>query len=263
MKIIMNADDFGLSHEANLGIKQAMQENLCSQTSIVTNSNYYDEAVEIAFKYGFENKVSLHINLFEGTPLSGAIKKLKHYAFYDSFYYKPSMIDNFFQLHKDAIGEELEKQIEKYLNSGFSLKNIDSHHCSFYDWPVLISLVPLLKKYGFRTIRCIGTSFFNGSQYRNLYGKRWFNIVDNSGVRHLNYSSSVSTYKKNKINKSNKLIGQKAIEVYIHPVLIGKYLIDNYTGGNHIKESFADAGLQDEYFISIDELDFQGGNKDE
>ena len=50
MKIILNADDFGMTHEANLGIEKAMQEGYCSQTSVVANTNYFDEAVEIAQK---------------------------------------------------------------------------------------------------------------------------------------------------------------------------------------------------------------------
>lgn len=35
MKIILNADDFGMTHEANLGIEKAMQEGYCSQTSLL------------------------------------------------------------------------------------------------------------------------------------------------------------------------------------------------------------------------------------
>lgn len=78
MKIILNADDFGMTHEANLGIEKAMQEGYCSQTSVVANTNYFDEAVEIAQKHGFMDKVGLHINLFDGTPLTGGIKNLRN-----------------------------------------------------------------------------------------------------------------------------------------------------------------------------------------
>lgn len=50
MKIILNADDFGLTHEANLGIAKAFDEGFCSQASMVTNTNYFDEAVSLAEK---------------------------------------------------------------------------------------------------------------------------------------------------------------------------------------------------------------------
>ena len=155
MKIILNADDFGMTHEANLGIEKAMQEGYCSQTSVVANTNYFDEAVEIAQKHGFMDKVGLHINLFDGTPLTGGIKKLKKYARSDMFDYRPGIIYSHLPFYKDEIGEELEAQIQKYKKAGFSLMNIDSHHCAFYDIPVLFALIPLLKKYRFESVRYI------------------------------------------------------------------------------------------------------------
>ena len=57
MKIILNADDFGLTHEANLGIAKAFDEGFCSQASVVTNTNYFDEAVSLAEKNNFKHKV--------------------------------------------------------------------------------------------------------------------------------------------------------------------------------------------------------------
>ena len=103
MKIILNADDFGMTHEANLGIEKAMQEGYCSQTSVVANTNYFDEAVEIAQKHGFMDKVGLHINLFDGTPLTGGIKKLKKYARSDMFDYRPGIIYSHLPFYKDLI----------------------------------------------------------------------------------------------------------------------------------------------------------------
>ena len=46
--------------------------------------------------------------------------------------------------------------------------NIDSHHCAFYDIPVLYGLIPLLKKYKFESVRYIGNSFFNGSKWQAI-----------------------------------------------------------------------------------------------
>ena len=126
MKIIFNADDFGMTHEANLGIEKAMQEGYCSQTSVVANTNYFDEAVEIAQKHGFMDKVGLHINLFDGTPLTGGIKKLKKYARSDMFDYRPGIIYSHLPFYKDEIGEELEAQIQK---NGTYLLEVDVEPC--------------------------------------------------------------------------------------------------------------------------------------
>ncbi|WP_317313569.1 ChbG/HpnK family deacetylase [Absicoccus porci] len=254
MRIILNADDFGKTHESNLGVTYAMQYGFCSQTSVMVNSNYLDEAIDLAQKYDFMDKVGLHINLFEGTPLSKRIRSLKHYARYDMFDYRPDFTRKYFAREVDIIRDELEAQIQKYLQSGFTSMNIDSHHCAFYDMSVLEALLPLLKKYQFQSMRFIGNSYFNGSAFRNYYGHRWLQKIGDLQIKHPDYSSSVATYTKNLKNKESMLLESNAAEVYVHPVLIGHRLIDDYTGGRHIPESFKACGLDQEIFITSKEI---------
>ena len=254
MRVILNADDFGMTHEANLGIEKGMLEGCCSQTSVVVNTNYFDEAVEIAERHGFKDKVGLHINLFDGTPLSSNIKSLKRYTYYDMFRYRPGIVGSYLPIDVEAIGEELEAQIRRYLSGGFTLMNIDSHHCAFYDKPVLEALIPLLKKYGFKSVRYIGNSYFNGKFSHEFYGRRWIRRMDQTGLAHVNYSSSVRTYERNKSQGSPVLAEQDAIEVYVHPVLVEGSLIDDYTGGAHLRESLEHAGLTPDRFMTSREL---------
>lgn len=254
MKVILNADDFGMTHEANAGIERAMTKGLASQTSVVVNTNYFDEAVEVADRLGFKDRVGLHVNLFEGTPLTGAIKRLRRYAHYDMFRYEPGVLRRYVPLDTDALGEELEAQIQKYLSGGFSLMNIDSHHCAFYDASVLEALIPLLAKYGFRSIRYIGNSYFDGSFVHERYGRRWIRKVDRLNLAHVTYSSSVNTFCRNKAVGNPALMEQEAVEVYVHPVLVTGHLIDNYTGGVHLEEGLARAGLDSSQFITSRDL---------
>ncbi|WP_288229265.1 ChbG/HpnK family deacetylase [uncultured Faecalicoccus sp.] len=254
MKLIVNADDFGKTHESNLGVLKAFQKGYCSQTSIIVNTNYFDEAVQFAKENNLLDKVGLHINLFEGTPLSGKIKKLKHYSRYDMFDYRPNFFRKYFAKDILAIREELEAQIQKYMSAGFTLMNIDSHHCAFYDMSVLQALIPLLKKYEFQSMRFIGNSYFNGSFFRDVYGKRWMKKIDTLHLKHPDYSSSVATFQKNMKIKNKDLLNADIAEIYIHPVLIGDYLIDDYTGGNHIAETFKEAGLDTKKLLKINDI---------
>ncbi|MBB5183332.1 ChbG/HpnK family deacetylase [Catenisphaera adipataccumulans] len=250
----MNADDFGKTHESNQGVVFALKNGYCSQTSVMVNSNYFDEAVDLAKQYGFMDKVGLHINLFEGTPLSRKIRSLKHYTRYDMFDYRPDFTRKYFAREVEAIQEELEAQIQKYLNAGFSSMNIDSHHCAFYDMSVLMALLPLLKKYHFQSMRFIGNSYFNGSKFRDWYGNRWIQAFGSLEIKHPDYSSSVATFSKNKKKGASILMKSNAAEVYIHPVLIGNRLIDDYTGGKHIVETFHECGLDQMNFITSKEI---------
>lgn len=113
-------------------------------------------------KNNFKHKVGLHINLFDGTPLTSGIKKLKQYARSDLFDYHPDFLHRVTPMYADVIAEEIEAQIQKYLSGGFSLMNIDSHHCAFYDIPVLYGLIPLLKNTNLNLSVTLETVFLTG-----------------------------------------------------------------------------------------------------
>ncbi len=74
MRLIVNADDFGYSHDVNMAIVEAFEKGYITNTTIMVNMPGFDEAVELSKKYGFFDKVGLHLNLFEGVPLTGGIK---------------------------------------------------------------------------------------------------------------------------------------------------------------------------------------------
>ena len=52
-KVIVNADDFGMSHEKNVAIDELMQNGICTNTSIVVNMEHTEEAVKMAFESGY------------------------------------------------------------------------------------------------------------------------------------------------------------------------------------------------------------------
>ena len=54
--------------------------------------------------------------------------------------------------------------------------------------------------------------------------------------------------------KNKDLLNADIAEIYIHPVLIGDYLIDDYTGGNHIAETFKEAGLDTKKLLKINDI---------
>ena len=73
-KLIINADDFGISHEVNEAITLCFNKNYINQTTIMVNMPYVDEAVELSKDNGFSDRVGLHLNLVEGKPLTERIR---------------------------------------------------------------------------------------------------------------------------------------------------------------------------------------------
>ncbi|MBO5102478.1 MAG: ChbG/HpnK family deacetylase, partial [Clostridia bacterium] len=55
MKLILNADDFGLSPSVNKGIVEAFQQGIISSATMMMNTPYTDEAIELAKKHNLKN----------------------------------------------------------------------------------------------------------------------------------------------------------------------------------------------------------------
>lgn len=56
MKIIVNADDFGLSHGRNIGVDYCLRNGIATQASIIMNSLYSSEAIDMAREGGIWTK---------------------------------------------------------------------------------------------------------------------------------------------------------------------------------------------------------------
>ncbi|MBA7689469.1 Chitooligosaccharide deacetylase [subsurface metagenome] len=68
-RIIINADDFGLCDGVNKAVAKAHTEGILTSTTIMVNMPAADEAVKIAKKLPTLG-VGVHLNLFEGRPVS-------------------------------------------------------------------------------------------------------------------------------------------------------------------------------------------------
>ncbi len=155
--IIINADDFGRSHSRNIAINMCMRRGFVSQTSLMVNmGELTEEAVAFAENGNYKNRVVLHLNLTLGTPLT---ERIKHTPVCEDgvFVGMKDVLSTFRRYMtadcRKAIREECEAQILKYIELGFEPFHIDSHNWIHLDIPVWISLRPLLKKYGFKSIR--------------------------------------------------------------------------------------------------------------
>ena len=169
--IIINADDFGKDKKTTLAIVEAINLGICTNTTLMVNMPYADQAVALAKKNNFIEHVGLHINLTEGKPLNSSIKKIKTFCDdYGNFTgefrrnKKNRLIMN--TLETNAILEEIEAQIQKFIAYGFKTIHIDSHHHIHTDRPILIILKKIITKYNIRSIRLS----------RNLYGQISFPV---------------------------------------------------------------------------------------
>ena len=239
MRVILNADDYGCSPEANEAIRYCFEKGYCTQASLMTNFGAVtDEAVAIAKANGFDDKLGVHINFTAGSPLSEEIKRVSVYVCNEKFIdpYDPkykSSIHKLLPLHINKIRGERRRQIEKYLSYDLSMMHCDFHYSIQQDLPIWLAIRPLLDEYGFKTVR----GLLYKPCYSNMYKKytELLGLIYNSfkGAR-ADVAVSVAGYDKySKIKDLNN----KVVEVFSHPTVIdGKY-IDNYTGGKLMSET--------------------------
>lgn len=131
MKLIINADDFGLSKSVNEAIIDLCKLGSISSTSVMINMPFSDEIVQL-LKYE-STSIGLHINFTQGRPVSKADKVPTIVDENGYFYSKERLIRkiNEKSVNYLDIERELMAQYQKLLNLiGSRLTHFDSHQGS-------------------------------------------------------------------------------------------------------------------------------------
>jgi hopanoid biosynthesis associated protein HpnK len=154
-ELIINADDFGLSHGANKAIITAWREGILTSASLMVSGSAFEEAVVLAR----ENpglQVGLHLTLVQGRGT------LRHDGF-------PSVTDCegnfsndpvhagmryfFVKSLKRQLYREIEGQIAKFEETGLPLSHVDGH-LNIHMHPVVFDiLLGLMPRHGITSFR--------------------------------------------------------------------------------------------------------------
>lgn len=127
-RLIINADDFGYNSNVNAAIVSCFQKKLINSTTMMANMIGFEEAVELAGRYGFKGKIGVHINLSEGKPLTDLwetdlIDQTGEYIMKAAFH--PYLLFSLYTRKK--IKAEIRAQYNKLLAYGIQPTHIDSH----------------------------------------------------------------------------------------------------------------------------------------
>jgi hopanoid biosynthesis associated protein HpnK len=154
-RLIVSADDFGLSPAVNAGIVTAHREGILTNASIMVNGRAFEEAVELARALPSLG-VGLHLVLVQGfstlppSSAGGLVRASGEFprsAVWAGLRY-------FFQrsLH-DLLEREVRAQVEKFLATGLQLSHVDGHLNIHMHPTVLNLLVRIAPEYGIRALR--------------------------------------------------------------------------------------------------------------
>jgi len=125
MKLIVNADDFGLSESVNNGIVECFKAGIVTSTTIMMNQEGVHHAIDL-YKQGLIPEIGLHFTVTSGKPLSppAQVPTLINEDGY--FLDKNTMLSH--HVNPDEVYQELLAQYNAALNAGLDINHIDTHH---------------------------------------------------------------------------------------------------------------------------------------
>jgi chitin disaccharide deacetylase len=151
--IIVNADDFGMSSATNSAIVEAFQKRLVSTTTIMANMPAFDEAVDLARRFGLLRCVGVHLNITQGLAMTSAIRCCRRFCDETGGFRPRTTTLRLSRNESAAIEMEIEAQVRACLARGLKLPHLDSHHHVHTEWAIGSAVIRVARRYGILAIR--------------------------------------------------------------------------------------------------------------
>ena len=223
MKYVMNADDFGRDAGRTAAIDACMRQGLLQRASLMVNMESTKEAAELAKAGGYMDRVCFHLNLADGIPLTTGILDTAICGKTGTFARAAQKTVQRRCCSRKAISairRECEAQMQQFRDMGFTSTHMDSHLWCLCSLPVWLAIRPLMKKYGFRTVRTMkGHMLTSNGGKLLLYYKALQFFIRCCGIRHPEvWSGCPDEFMKQR--NSCGADARKTVEIYVHPNMI-------------------------------------------
>ena len=212
LDVIVNADDFGWTKSCSLAILDAYEKKYIDTSTMMSTGAFFDEAVKLVKESGLKNYLGIHFDLTEGFPLTSEIRKDPFFC--DSKGAFHMHVNRYKPLNKkqmEYVYEELNAQVNRFLETGLSIHHADSHH-HIHTAPFIY---PIFKKvmdaYGIKKIRIsrnIGTMSFKKNIAKWLFN----NLLIGSQNAYSNFFGSFADFAETTVKNRSGLV-----EIMCHP----------------------------------------------
>jgi len=152
-RLIVNADDFGLTSGVNRAITEGNRSGIVTSATLMANAKAAESAIDLA-KAQPSLKTGCHVVLIDGVPLTANLPSLTN----GSSHFRTSLKQFAFaairgQISAEEIQREAEAQIRKIQSRGIVLTHLDSHKHTHMFPHVLRPVLRAAKACGIRAIR--------------------------------------------------------------------------------------------------------------
>lgn len=156
IKLIVNADDFGIHTSVNKGIVKGHCEGIITSTSLLANGSEFESAVDLGFTYP-NLGIGIHTCLVGGLPPVCNPDEVS--SLLTSEGVLPTTYLDFIKrcmmrtIRYDELYKELAAQFKKIIDTGLTITHVDGHQHMHILPQVLPIVVDLIKQYGIKKIR--------------------------------------------------------------------------------------------------------------
>lgn len=205
-KLIINADDFGLSSGVNRAVEQAWQQGILTQASLMPGGDAFDEAVAIARRNpGLQ--IGLHLTLVQGKPVLPPEKIPGLVAANGRFPDNPVTVGMklfFDPTLRMQLRCEIEAQILKIKETGLPLSHIDGHLNIQMHPTVFTLLTELMPLHGITSFRITRERLLENLRFdrSRMLGKAVERAIFGSLARH-----AETTFKRQEITTAVEVKG--------------------------------------------------------
>lgn len=226
-KMIINADDLGLTPGVSNGIIAAHTQGIVTSTSALMNTDHIFQDLPRTHQICPHLGIGVHMVITEGQPLL-PIEKVPSLVdesgrFYE-LHHKPEKIPS---LDLDEVRAEWKTQIESFIRYGFKPDHLDSHHhISYFNPDIFSVMLDLAREYNL-PIRYPPPEFIEALGAKNI--SRW---LDEYGVEAPAacitsfYGENNAVSQENLLNIINTL-EDGTFEVMCHPGYADQELVEN------------------------------------
>lgn len=168
-RVIVNADDFGMTAETNQAIVEAFARHSITSTTLMANMPGFEDACLLAHRYQLNSKIGVHLNLTSGKPITAAIRQCPRFCDAQGMFRPRRTLFWLSVAEKRAIESEFKAQIQACIARGLCPSHLDSHHHVHTEWPVGAIAIKVARQFGIKAIRITRNCGPGISPLRKIY----------------------------------------------------------------------------------------------
>jgi predicted glycoside hydrolase/deacetylase ChbG (UPF0249 family) len=213
MRIIINADDLGLSPQVNDDIFELMARRLITSATILANAPFLEDAVGKIPHFPWCS-FGVHLNLTQFAPLTTASALLPLLDEHGDFSRAVFRRAHLSAAVRRAILAEWTAQVNKIQSLGIRISHLDSHHDVHTDPRLFFAFKCLQQRFGLKKVR-LATNLQLETQARSLKSSLW-NLALRVfyATRTVDGFTDFASFLK---IAPNRLLAYRSLELMVHP----------------------------------------------